>query len=103
MPGNIAWHVPVGVLRKLRSKLPVPIAEYSKVLTECMTSSQAVIESYVGIEQHPKLQSLLVESMNEIFDCATADLERCHAKILEREENIFTYKIPRRRTLLKRP
>jgi hypothetical protein len=61
-----------------------------------MTSSQAVIESYVSIEQHPKLQSLVVDSMNEIFDCAAADLERCHAKILEWEENIFTYKIPRR-------
>jgi hypothetical protein len=46
-----------------------------------MTSSQAVIESYVGIEQHPKLQSLLVESVNEIFDCAAADLEHCHAKM----------------------
>ena len=68
LPGNIASHVPVGVLRKLRSKLPTPIAEYrNKVLVECTTTSQAVIESFVGIEQHPKLQSVLVDGVNEIF------------------------------------
>jgi len=66
LPGNIASHVPVGVLRKLRKKLPAPIAEYrSKVLGECTTTTEAVIGKYVGMECHPKLQIVLIQCAEE--------------------------------------
>jgi hypothetical protein len=68
-----------------------------------MTSSQAVIESYVGIEQHPKLQNLLVESVNEIFDCAAADLERCHAKMHPRTGEHFHVQNPTKKNFAQTP
>jgi GTPase SAR1 family protein len=89
LPGNIASHVPVGVLRKLRTNLPLPIAEYrNKVLEECSSTTEAIIENFVGIDRHPKLQSVLVECAEEIFNTQAAELERYHDKILEWEENV---------------
>jgi len=89
LPGNIASHVPVGVLRKLRTKLPAPIAEYrNKVLEECTSTAEAIIGKYVVMECHPKLHSVLVECAEELFNAQASELEHYHEKILEWEENV---------------
>lgn len=89
MPGSVASHVPIGILRNLRTKLPVPITAYrNKVLDELTKTTEDVIETHVGVERHPKLQSILLECAEEIFLEQASELESYHDKILEWEENI---------------
>jgi GTPase SAR1 family protein len=89
LPGIIAPHVPVAMLRKLRTKLAGPIRDYRHtVLEECISTTQAVIDKYVREDLHPLLRSLLAERARVIFKKQSVDLEHYHNKIIEWEENI---------------
>ena len=89
LPGIIAPHVPVAMLRKLRTKLAGPIGDYRlTVLEECISTTQAVIDKYVREDLHPLLRSLLSERARVIFKKQSVDLEHYHNKIIEWEDNI---------------
>jgi GTPase SAR1 family protein len=89
MPGMVAPHVAIGMLQKLRTKLSEPLSTYRrKVFEECNDTSRTMIEHYVQISQHPKLQALFLDCVLGIFKKQLVELEHYHSRILEWEETI---------------
>jgi hypothetical protein len=83
LPGIIAPHVPVAMLRELRTKLAGLISNYHRqVLEDCTSTTQPVIDKYVAEDLHPLLHDfLIVEHAHGIFKEQSVDLEIYHKKI----------------------
>lgn len=89
LPGTIAPHVPVNILKRLRLKLPEVIESYrNQVKTACMQKMKAAINLHFEEKIHPNLNQLVVEASKELLEKMAMNLVTHHALILEWEDSI---------------
>jgi GTPase SAR1 family protein len=89
LPGTIAPHVPVNILKHLRQKLPEVIEAYrNQVKTACTQKVKASINNHFEEKIHPNLNRLVLETSKELLEKMATNLIAHHALILEWEDSI---------------
>uniref|UniRef100_A0A7S4JM12 Dynamin GTPase n=1 Tax=Odontella aurita TaxID=265563 RepID=A0A7S4JM12_9STRA len=89
LPGAVAPHVPVNVIRSMLRELPFVVTGHrNDVFGACNETTQGTISEFVDAGRYPKLSKLLVEESAGILATHHANLMELHLYILEWEETI---------------
>lgn len=89
LPGAIAPHVPVNILKSLRQKLPSIVEVYrDAVKAACLEKVDNLVDGYFESKLYPKLNELVAEKCNHIFEQQASNLVSHHNLILEWEESV---------------
>ena len=89
LPGAIAPHIPIKVLKELRQGLPKIIESYRKEVQEaCSQKIELSIKTYFEEYLYPNLHRLIWDVSAELIDKSALSLSVFHANILEWEESI---------------
>eukprot|EP00978_Attheya_sp_CCMP212_P004325 scaffold9455_cov54-Attheya_sp.AAC.1 len=89
LPGVIAPHVSVNVLKRLRLKLPDTTNDFRQcVLEACVSKSIMIVNKHAEKKLYPKFHELMINECNRIFNSQCSILKSHHQLILGWEESV---------------
>uniref|UniRef100_A0A7S2N5B3 Dynamin GTPase n=2 Tax=Helicotheca tamesis TaxID=374047 RepID=A0A7S2N5B3_9STRA len=91
LPGSVAPHLPIVVLKRLRKNLAKMCKEYRQsVFQECKMTATAILCNCIKESAHPQLLLLLEKKMGDVFEEQMKVLGTHHASIIEWEDSMHS-------------